>query len=130
MKAAVFLLGMLVSSAALSSEVRVVSIQPKYVTVYQQQCQQVQVREDNSGLGTVIGAVAGGIIGNQVGRGSGNVAATVAGTVVGGAVGNRIGSDQANMVTRQECRQTPVTVQQGEVVTFQYRGRTFTQTFD
>ncbi len=109
---------------------RVVSVQPRYITVQQQQCQQVQVREDNSGVGTVIGAVAGGIIGNQVGGGSGKTAATIAGTVVGGAVGNRIGSDQANTVTRQECRNVPVQVQQGRIVTFDYQGNVFTVTFE
>lgn len=121
----------LLPMSVLSAEVaRVIRVEPRMVTVQQQQCQQVQVREDNSGLGTVIGAVAGGIIGNQVGGGSGKTAATIAGTVVGGAVGNRVGSDQANTVTRQECRTVPVTVQQGRIVTFSYQGQVFTQTFD
>ena len=121
----------LLSAAAAAAEVaQVIRVEPRMVTVQQQQCQQVQAREDNSGVGTVIGAVAGGIIGNQVGGGSGKTAATIAGTVVGGAVGNRIGSDQANTVTRQECRTVPVTVQQGRIVTFNYQGQIFTQTFD
>ena len=120
----------IVSTTAVAAEVRVISVQPRIVTVQQQQCQQVQVREDNSGVGTVIGAIAGGIIGNQVGGGSGKTAATIAGTVVGGAVGNRIGSDQANTATRQECRIVQVNVQQGEYVTFQYKGQTFTQIVD
>jgi uncharacterized protein YcfJ len=113
-----------------AQELYVISIQPKIVTIQQQQCQQVQVRTDNSGVGTVVGGVAGGIIGNQVGKGSGNTAATVAGAIVGGMVGNRIGQDQAQYETRMQCSMVPVQVQRGEIVTFNYRGRIFTQTFE
>jgi uncharacterized protein YcfJ len=119
-----------VAAPAFAQDVYIVSVQPKIVTVQQQQCQQVQVRTDNSGVGTVIGGVAGGIIGNQVGKGSGNTAATVAGAVVGGMVGNRIGQDQAEYQTRTQCSYVPVQVQRGEIVTFNYRGRIFTQTFE
>jgi hypothetical protein len=31
---------------------------------------------------------------------------------------------------RVQCSFVPVTVQQGEIVTFRYRGRTFSQTFE
>jgi uncharacterized protein YcfJ len=120
----------LIAGAVMAQDVRIVNIQPRFVTQYQQQCQQVQTRVDNSGVGTVIGGVTGGIVGNQVGRGSGRDAATVAGAIIGGMVGNRIGSDQAQFETRQECQQVPVTVQQGEIVTFEYRGRRFSQTFE
>jgi uncharacterized protein YcfJ len=113
-----------------AQELYVISVQPKIVTIQQQQCQQVQVRTDNSGVGTVVGGVAGGIIGNQVGKGSGNTAATVAGAIVGGMVGNRIGQDQAQYETRMQCSMVPVQVQRGEIVTFNYRGRIFTQTFE
>lgn len=130
MKKFLFAVGILASTTAFAQDVRIISVQPRVVTIQQQQCQNVQVREDNSGVGTVIGAVAGGIIGHQVGKGSGNTAATIGGAMVGGAVGNRIGSDQGNIATRQDCRYVPVTVQQGEIVTFQYRGRIFTQTFE
>jgi uncharacterized protein YcfJ len=108
----------------------VVSVQPRMVTVQQQQCQEIVVRSDNSGVGTVIGGVTGGIVGNQVGGGSGKDAATVAGVIIGGMVGNRIGQDQANYQTRQQCTITPVQIQRGEIVTFRYNGRLFTQTFE
>lgn len=108
----------------------VVNVQPRYVTVQQQICTQVQVREDNSTAGTIIGGVAGGIIGNQVGKGSGRDVATVLGAVTGAAVGNRIGSDQANTGVRQQCTYTPVTVQQGRTVTFNYNGQLFSHTFE
>ena len=120
----------ILAQPAVAQDVRVVQIQPRYITQYQQQCQQVQVRVDNSGVGTVIGGVTGGIVGNQVGRGSGRDAATVAGAIIGGMVGNRIGQDQVQYETRQECQSVPVTVQQGEIVTFEYRGRRFSQTFE
>ena len=118
------------SSPIVAQDVYVVSVQPKIVTVQQQQCQQVQVRNDNAGVGTVIGGVAGGIIGNQVGKGSGRDAATIAGAIVGGMVGNRIGQDQAEYQTQTQCHFVPVQVQRGEIVTFNYRGRIFTQTFE
>jgi uncharacterized protein YcfJ len=118
------------ATPAFAQELYVISVQPKIVTIQQQQCQQVQVRTDNSGVGTVVGGVAGGIIGNQVGKGSGNTAATVAGAIVGGMVGNRIGQDQAQYETRMQCSMVPIQVQRGEIVTFNYRGRIFTQTFE
>ena len=130
MKHAVAIALMALGTAAAAQDVRVINIQPRYVTQYQQQCQQVQVRVDNSGVGTVIGGVTGGIVGNQVGKGSGRDVATVAGAIIGGMVGNRIGQDQAQYETRQECQSVPVTVQQGEIVTFEYRGRRFSQTFE
>ena len=108
----------------------VVNVQPRYITIQQQQCQQVPVREDNSGTGSVIGAVAGGIIGNQVGKGTGRDVATVGGAIIGGMVGNRIGTDQASTSVRTQCTYVPMQVQQGSVVTFNYRGHIFTQTFD
>jgi uncharacterized protein YcfJ len=124
----IFLLLPLLAFAQSSAEV--IRVEPRMITVQQQQCQEVVVRNDNSGVGTVIGGVAGGIIGNQVGKGSGNTAATIAGAMVGGVVGNRIGQDQATYSTRQQCTMTPVNVQQGEIVTFRYRGRIFSHTFE
>jgi uncharacterized protein YcfJ len=121
---------LLLWAPAWATDVRIVHVEPRWVTQYQQQCEWVQTRTDNSGVGTVIGAVTGGIVGNQVGRGSGRDAATVAGAVVGGMVGNRIGQDQAQSEMRQQCVMVPVTRPQGEIVTFEYRGRRFTQTFD
>jgi len=130
MKKITAVLATIVAVPVMAQDVRVIQIQPRYVTQYHQQCQQVQVRVDNSGVGTVIGGVTGGIVGNQVGKGSGRDAATVAGAIIGGMVGNRIGSDQAQYETRQECQSVPVSVPQGEIVTFEYRGRRFTQTFE
>jgi uncharacterized protein YcfJ len=109
---------------------RVINVQPRYQTVYQQQCYQERVESNNSTLGTVIGGVAGGIIGNQVGNGSGRDAATVIGAIVGAGVGNRIGEDQRKHEWVQKCNNVPITVKRGEIVTFIYKGRQFTVTFD
>jgi uncharacterized protein YcfJ len=125
---AIFLL--LPSLAMAQQFAEVIRVEPRMVTVQQQQCQEVVVRNDNSGVGTIIGGVTGGIVGNQVGGGSGRDAATIAGVIIGGMVGNRIGQDQAEYSTRQHCTITPVQVQQGEIVTFRYRGRVFSQTFE
>jgi len=130
MKKIIFSLVFLPITALAQQFAEVVRVEPRMISIQQMQCQEIIVRSDNSGVGTVIGGVAGGVIGNQVGKGSGNTAATVAGAVVGGMVGNRIGQDQAEYTTRQQCTISPVTVQQGEIVTFRYRGRTFSQTFE
>ena len=122
---------LLCSSSVLAYDIaRVIHVQPRYQTVYQQQCYQERVESDNSTLGTVIGGVAGGILGNQVGGGSGRDAATVIGAIVGAGVGNRIGEDQRRQEWVQKCSNVPVTVKRGETVTFSYRGRQFTVTFD
>lgn len=130
MKKTLFALLFVSTAAVAGDDVYVVSAQPRYVTTYQQQCEQVQVYRDNSGIGTVLGGVAGGLLGSTIGKGSGNTAATIAGAVGGGVLGNNYGSEQGRIENRQVCRSVPVTQQQGEIVTFSYRGRTFTQTFN
>lgn len=108
----------------------VVSVQPRFATRYQRECTTERVQTNNANLGTVIGGVTGGIIGNQVGNGSGRDVATVLGAVIGAGVGNRIGEDQRNYEYRETCRNVPISRQIGETVTFEYKGRRFTQTFD
>ena len=111
----------------------VLQISPRMVTIPQQQCQQVLVQgqgQDNSTAGTIIGGVAGGILGNQVGRGEGKTAATALGAVVGALSGSALGGRDAGVAQyRTVCNTVPVTVQQGEIVTFEFRGRQFTQIF-
>jgi uncharacterized protein YcfJ len=123
---------MFVTSVAQAQEVYVVNVQPRLVTVYQQQCQQVAVqRPATSGndAGGVFGALAGAAIGNQIGGGSGRDIATAAGAVIGYQMGR--GEPQPGSVSyKTVCNQVPVTVQRGETVTFDYRGRRFTQTFE
>lgn len=116
------------STDVYAQDVYVISVQPKLVTIQQRQCRVEQVRVDNSGAGAVIGGIAGGVIGNQV-KGSGKEAATAVGAITGAMVGSRIGQDQVTYENREVCEYVPTTVQQGETVTFSYRGRQFTHTF-
>ncbi len=128
----VFIISMLMSaSAAMAQEVYVMSVQPRLVTVNQQQCQiQEVVRDGNNGSGTAIGAVAGGLLGSTLGGNrNDHLAGTVIGALLGGVIGNEISREPARVEQRQVCRYVPVQVQQGEIVTFNYRGRVFTQTF-
>jgi len=107
----------------------VVARQPHFVTVMQQQCQQVQVQSQAPSVGgTIVGGVLGAAIGNQIGRGDGKTVATA----VGAVLGSQLGSQSANAETyevRNVCNNVPVQVQQGEIVTFEYRGRRFSQQF-
>jgi len=123
----------LVSPFATAQEyAQVVSVQPRMVTVQQQQCRQVTVQGQNTGstTGMVIGGVAGGILGNQIGKGTGRTVATAAGAVTGAVVGNQLGGQQGAAQQQTVCDNVPVTVQQGEIVTFSFRGRTFTHVFE
>jgi uncharacterized protein YcfJ len=131
MKKALIVLA-LTAGAAQAQDVFVVAVQPRLVTVYQQQCQQVMVQRpatSGNSAGGVLGAIAGAAVGNQVGGGSGRDIATAAGAVIGYQIGR--GEAQPGSVEYQTvCNQVPVTVQRGEIVTFSYRGRRFTQTFE
>jgi uncharacterized protein YcfJ len=110
----------------------VVRVEPRMVTVHQQQCQDVYVERQGSAgntAGGVLGAIAGAALGNQVGGGSGKDIATV----VGGVVGYQVGKGPATAPTterRVQCTQVPMQVQRGEIVTFRYNGRIFSQTFE
>jgi len=64
----------------------VVARQPNFVTVMQQQCQQVQVPVQGTAPnvgGGVVGGVIGAALGNQIGRGDGKTVATAVGAVLG-----------------------------------------------
>lgn len=122
---------LMVSGLAAAQEVYVVSAQPRFVTIQQPQCQtQEYIRDGRSGSGTAIGAVAGGLLGSTLGGNrNDHLAGGVVGALVGGAIGNEVGREPARIEQRQVCQYVPVSVQQGEIVTFSYRGRMFTQAF-
>ena len=126
------LASMLLTGTAYAQDVYVVNVQPRMITQYQQQCQQVAVQRPASNgntAGGVLGAIAGAALGNQVGGGSGKDIATVVGGVVGYQVGR--GDPTPGGIDYQTvCNSVPVTVQRGEIVTFSYKGRRFTQTFE
>lgn len=111
---------------------QVISVQPRMVTTQQQQCRQVSVQGQNTGstTGMLLGGVAGGILGNQIGKGTGRTVATAAGAVTGAVVGNQIGGQSGAPQQQTVCDNVPVTVQQGEIVTFSFRGRQFTHVFE
>ena len=122
---------LLPASVAMAQDIYVVNVQPRFVTVHQQQCHVQEFHhESNAGSGT-IGAVAGGLLGSTLGSNrNDHVAGTVIGALIGGAIGNEVGRGPARVEQRQVCRSIPVQIQQGEIVTFSYRGRMFTQTFN
>jgi uncharacterized protein YcfJ len=132
MKKTIIALVFLPVTAFAQQYAEVVRVEPRMVTTQQQQCQEIFVQVPGSSgnqAGGVLGAIAGAAIGNQVGGGSGKDIATV----VGGVVGYQVGKGESTAATterRVQCTISPVTVQQGEIVTFRYRGRTFSQTFE
>lgn len=104
----------------------VVSKQPKFSTVYQQVCNQVPVERKGVG-GTIVGGVLGAAIGNQIGGGHGRDIATAAGAVIGGQLG---GQSDSTVEMQTRCSQQPIQIQSGEIVTFEYKGRRFSQAFN
>jgi len=118
-------------SVVAAQDVYVVNVQPKFITVQQQQCHVQEFHRDSSSGSGTIGAVAGGLLGSTLGSNRNDqLAGTVIGALIGGAIGNEVGREPTRIEHRQVCRYIPVQVQQGEIVTFSYRGRVFTQTFN
>ena len=118
-------------SVVAAQDVYVVNVQPKFITVQQQQCQVQEFHRDSSSGSGTIGAVAGGLLGSTLGSNRNDqLAGTVIGALIGGAIGNEVGREPTRIEHRQVCRYIPMQVQQGEIVTFSYRGRVFTQTFN
>ena len=116
---------------ATAQDVYVVNVQPRLVTVQQQQCNMQEFHREGSPASGAVGAVAGGLLGSTLGSNRNDqLAGTVIGALIGGAIGNEVGREPARIEQRQVCRYIPVQVQQGEIVTFSYRGRVFTQTFN
>jgi uncharacterized protein YcfJ len=114
------------------STVEIVRVEPRMITTYQQQCREVAVNTpatSGNAAGGVLGAIAGAAIGNQIGNGSGRDIATVVGGVIGYQAG-RGESQPGGISYRTVCESVPVITQRGETVTFRYRGRLFSQTFD
>ena len=118
-------------SVVAAQDVYVVNVQPKFITVQQQQCHVQEFHRDSSSGSGTIGAVAGGLLGSTLGSNRNDqLAGTVIGALIGGAIGNEVGREPTRIEQRQVCRYIPVQIQQGEIVTFSYRGRVFTQTFN
>ena len=112
--------------------VEIVRVEPRMVTVYQQQCREIAVQtpySSGNAAGGVLGAIAGAAIGNQLGGGTGRDIATAVGGVMGYQAG-RGDSQPGGVSYRTQCDQIPVMTQRGETVTFRYRNRLFSQTFE
>lgn len=121
---------LLIPTLALADDVAVViSRKPNLVTVNQQSCsvQEVVINNNNT-EGKVVGGVAGAALGSTVGSNSRDrLAGAVIGGLIGGAIGNEMTKGPPEVQSRTVCRMVPVTVQQGEYITFQFQGRIFTQ---
>lgn len=109
----------------------VVNVEPKHALVEQKHCTPVDPHRveipTNTG-GAVLGAIGGAYIGNQIGKGSSKDITTAAGAVIGYNIG--AGSRSTESTPRQVCKNVVVHSQNGEVVTFEYRGRRFRVNFD
>jgi len=116
---------------ATAQDVYVVNVQPRLVTVQQQQCNMQEFHREGNPASGAVGAVAGGLLGSTLGSNRNDqLAGTVIGALIGGAIGNEVGREPTRIEQRQVCRYIPVQIQQGEIVTFSYRGRVFTQSFN
>lgn len=120
---AFFLVGFVTSGVKADDSVSVISVTPRYVTVYQRVCEESDQVEPN-GAGALIGGVVGGIAGHQIGGGDGKTAATIAGAMIGQNIGRNAGR------RRQRCWEEPYQEQRGETVGFNYNGKVFYHTFE
>jgi len=108
---------------------RVVDVRPNLVTVQQQVCQQGSVVHNDQGADTAIGAGLGAVTGAVIGGRHNKLLGAVIGSTAGAVIGNEVGKDSTTVTPTQVCSLQPVTVQQGQVVTFEYHGQRFTQIF-
>ena len=94
-----------------------------------------QGRRSNPNAGMVAGGIIGAVLGNQVGKGHRDRGvATVAGTIIGGAIGRDVArrNEAEPYVTRERtCRVANKYYEEervaGYLVTYRYRGRTFSR---
>jgi len=122
MKKSIVLLTLLIPSLSLADDnVSVISVTPRYVTVYQKVCDSVTDQSPNE-TGGLIGGVLGGITGHQVGKGSGKTAATIAGVIIGQNIGRN--------TNKQRCWEEPIQELRGETVGFSYKGKVFYHIFE
>lgn len=128
MKKSVFIIiGAMASTSVFAQDMaEVIRVSPKYVNRRVEICTTYQVVKESSNV-NIIGAIAGGLLGNQIGGGNGQTAAAALGAVIGSQVGTNKGS---RIVEEVRCEPHIEQIQQGEMVTFQYKGRIFTQHFD
>ena len=112
------------------AQVTVVSEQPRYVTVYQKQCELKPVVVNNTTSSGIVGGIVGAAIGNQIGGGSGRDIATVVGAITGTSIGRARAEQRERVEYKNICHKVPVQVPAGKIVTFSYDGKIFTQVFE
>ena len=113
------------------ADVSIVRVTPKYITKVVQECKMRQVViEERAGAGALSGGIVGGVAGHQVGGGSGKTAATILGAIIGTGVGRRVAEENPKITEREICSDVEYQEQSGEIVTFEYNGKIFTQSFD
>lgn len=123
------------NAASYEDYARVISVQEKIERTNQrhQVCDGGQAQSSNSiGAGTVIGAVAGGLLGAQVGKGNGRTAAAAVGAATGAMAGNHLENNSTgNRSASGNCYMADDygTRTAGYNVTYEYQGRTFTESF-
>ena len=114
-------------SALAEDSIQIISRTPRFITVESPVCSKQHVAHQPRNT-NIVGAIAGGIIGNQIGGGNGKTVATA----IGAVIGSNVASAKSQPVIREEtvCVYEKRQVQQGEYVTFLYKGKTTTQLFD
>jgi len=108
---------------------RVIKIEPNYVTVQQQVCHQGSITRSNQGTDTAIGAGVGAVAGTAIAGRHDKLLGAVVGGVTGAVIGNEVGRDSTITTPTQVCHVEQQTVQQGQIVTFEYRNVRFTHLF-
>jgi uncharacterized protein YcfJ len=107
--------------------IKIISRTPRYVTVETPVCTRQDVLHEKRNT-NILGAIAGGILGNQIGGGNGKTIATALGAVIGSNVAT---NNKQHYITEETvCVYEKRQVQQGEIVTFMYKGKTSVQIFD
>ncbi|MEY3202175.1 MAG: hypothetical protein RIR70_1725 [Pseudomonadota bacterium] len=138
-------LPVMASAAEFEDSARVLSVREKTerVNTPREECTTETVTTTSSApasgerdlTGAVIGGLAGALLGSQVGKGNGKAAGAAVGAATGAIVGDRVsnsGSSGASSSpqTIQRCRTIDSwqTRSLGYEVTYEYHGRTYTET--
>jgi len=120
------LIATLISGYAVAQEQpQVISVEPKMGYRPMQVCSNHMVQVPRSQGASTMGGLLGGIVGSQIGHGDTRVAGAVIGSIVGSGIANQQYENRYEQ--RTVCNTTYEQYQLGEVITFSYRGRTYTQ---
>ena len=124
MKKLILILCMSAGFAVAQDQPQVISVEPKMGSRPIQVCSQ-QVVPVRTPSASIMGGLLGGVVGSQIGSGDTRVASAVIGSMVGSNIGSTYSDTRYEV--RPICNTTYETYQLGEVITFMYKGRTYTQ---